>query len=543
MKTNYRLIMCLIIGSTMFFKTQAQVELSWVHNFNGTLNQMDVATDMILDHDGNIIVTGLTTEHIDSTKLWFDIVTIKYNSAGDTLWTQIYNGIGSPSDGVVAMAIDNGNNVYLAGYSETNDERKLLLINYSSNGVLQWVKTLSHSSGILYAAGIVSDAENIFIAAGAGSSNDENIYLLKYSHSGDSLWTQELDIAVDASDIVNDIVLDNQGKIYLTGSIYVMGASNILTVKYNTDGDTLWTRIYDGPLGNNGFDFGHVIKVDNNNDVYVIGLSENDYGGGPEGDYILIKYDPDGNEIWTRRYDGGYGGDWPVDMVIDSINNVFITGWSISELETKSTATIKYDSLGNEKWIKRYNGIGNYFNDPSSIAIGKNGELIIATRVADTEWTNDWLIIGYSESSGDSLWSVQYDGSGNSVDIDTPSKIVVDQQNGFYVTGFTEETGNDWDITTIRYQILPTSVEDFKNTNQIAVYPNPSTGIITISGNKPADIRAIEIYNIIGEKITAVSNINRQISPVIDISDNPKGIYLIMIRIGNQIYTEKIIKQ
>ena len=57
-----------------------------------------------------------------------------------------------------------------------------------------------------------------------------------------------------------------------------------LTVKYNNDGDEIWTKIYDGP--GNGQDGGSAVGVDGNGNVYVTGFSYN----GKDDTFTTIRY-------------------------------------------------------------------------------------------------------------------------------------------------------------------------------------------------------------------------------------------------------------
>ncbi len=72
------------------------------------------------------------------------------------------------------------------------------------------------------------------------------------------------------------------------------------------------------------------------------------------------------------------------------------------------------------------------------------------------------------------------------------------------------------------------------------VYPNPTSGILTI--NSSEKINAIEIYNILGEKIsgTPIPLLN---NAAVDLSSQSKGIYFVKIYNGSKIRTEKIIVQ
>ena len=96
------------------------------------------------------------------------------------------------------------------------------------------------------------------------------------------------------------IALDSSGNVYVTGFSYGSGTGDdYATIKYNTSGDTMWIRRYNG-LGN-GDDAARAIALDVSGNVYVTGLSR---GSGTGYDYATIKYNSSGDTVWVRRYNG-----------------------------------------------------------------------------------------------------------------------------------------------------------------------------------------------------------------------------------------------
>jgi hypothetical protein len=97
-------------------------------------------------------------------------------------------------------------------------------------------------------------------------------------------------------------------------------------------------RRYNGP--GNYEDLAAAIVVDGSGNVYVTGWSA---GSGTDDDYATIKYGPDGNELWVRRYDGPTNsGDGASAISVDGSGNVYVTGRSIGSGTEHDYATIKY---------------------------------------------------------------------------------------------------------------------------------------------------------------------------------------------------------
>ena len=98
----------------------------------------------------------------------------------------------------------------------------------------------------------------------------------------------------------------------------------------------LWTTYYNGP--GNGRDIAYSITTDNSGLVYVTGQS---YGGVYGYDYPTIKYAPNGDTVWVRRYNGtGYGFDIAYALQMDNSSYVYVAGPSTGS--SYDYATIKY---------------------------------------------------------------------------------------------------------------------------------------------------------------------------------------------------------
>jgi len=111
-----------------------------------------------------------------------------------------------------------------------------------------------------------------------------------------------------------------------------------------------WDARYNGP-GNND-DMANDIAIDEWGNVYVTGVKA--WTAMPNTDYVTIKYDGDGNELWTTEYNGpGNATDVASAIALGDDGNVFVTGYSEGITTFLDFATIKYDAAGNELWVAR----------------------------------------------------------------------------------------------------------------------------------------------------------------------------------------------
>src|SRR5690348_9121518 len=76
------------------------------------------------------------------------------------------------------------------------------------------------------------------------------------------------------------------------------------------------------------------------------------------------------NEQWVSRYNGpGNASDFAIDVAVDAAGNVYVTGSSTGTGTFADYATIKYNAAGVQQWVARYNGPGNFFDEPADLAI------------------------------------------------------------------------------------------------------------------------------------------------------------------------------
>jgi hypothetical protein len=212
-------------------------------------------------------------------------------------WVAIYNGPGNGRDEAYAIAVDDRGYVYVAGAS-----------------------------------------------VGFGTYYD--YATIKYNFAGETVWVRRYNYngrPGNLSDIATAIAVDKNGNVYVTGqSLGYPTEWDFMTIKYDAAGDTVWVRRYNGP--GNEDDEAVALAVDNSGNVYVTGRSK---GSGTHFDYLTIKYSPQGDEVWVRRYNGpGNGDDFAYAVAVDDSGYVCVTGYSYSEDGYYDYVTIKYPPAG-----------------------------------------------------------------------------------------------------------------------------------------------------------------------------------------------------
>lgn len=247
-------------------------------------------------------------------------------------------------------------------------------------------------------------------------------------------------------DFAVDMVKDNSGNVYVTGTSFQIDLTedwryDFATIKYNSNGDSVWVRRYDSSIGNESEDNALAIGIDGQNNVYVSG---NSYNG--NNNASIIKYDANGNQIWVRNY---FDSSLTVeillfDMQVDKSGNVFLlcsyNGISgISEI-------IKYNTNGDIEWVSKYY-VGTYdINNLISLTLDNSGSVYATGCTRDSGSTNkDYLTVKYSANG-----LLQWTAKTNQTNEDIAYSIKTDDSGNVYVAGYSK-TSNGYDMKLIKY--------------------------------------------------------------------------------------------
>jgi len=152
---------------------------------------------------------------------------------------------------------------------------------------------------------------------------------------------------------------------------------------------------------------------------------------------------------WVRRYNGpGNSYDYPSSLAVDGQRNVYVTGCSIGSDSIYDCATIKYNPSGVEQWVARYNGPANYDDYAEAIAVDGQRNVYVTGESYGSGTFYDYVTIKYN-ANGVLQWVARYNGPGN--DWDVARSIAIDVQRNVYVTGESRGSGTDLDYATIKY--------------------------------------------------------------------------------------------
>jgi hypothetical protein len=164
--------------------------------------------------------------------------------------------------------------------------------------------------------------------------------------------------------------------------------------------------------------FGTVVETANDADgnLYVAGRGNLGTTAAPDYAYAVVKYSPDGTQIWTATYSPAGTQtddlDRPCDIVTDDAGNVYVCGRLGNQC-----ITVKWDSSGDLQWATP-------FTSPATgrcLAVDDDGNVYVAAdarSIYTIKYSNGGVqqwVQNYAPSAGGIPWAIAVDGSGNPI--------------------------------------------------------------------------------------------------------------------------------
>ncbi|MCC7158110.1 MAG: SBBP repeat-containing protein [Ignavibacteria bacterium] len=547
MRSNIIILFLLVIYLNIPLHSQATRE--WVNRYNGSASRYDIANSLKLDAAGNVHVYG-TVSSLDAST---DITAVKYNSAGAVLWSALFNGYGNSVDAVSGSYLDNSGSSYITGYTaDTNLIIKMITLKYNSSGNLLWSKTFlpqSHTTSRGHT--LLTDASGDVIVCGSlrRPNGSFSLAVLKYSSTGVLTATAIFNKTAASSEPPVSICMDGLGYYYvLCSSNAADGSDDVLILKYDNSLNLIRQYTFGGIASASDIPV-QIITGNDNRLVVCAGI----YNAGRDMDYCLLRLDTNLTPVWNYFYDGPSNNrDLPYSVASDSLNNIYVTGSSrnADTLGSEDFLTLKLGSIGQLQWAKRYNGTGRGIDYGASVTVDRLGN-VYAGGAADKHDNHvGYALLKYGPG-GDLKWLEEYSALDSSEDF--IYTVAIDNAYNIFVTGISFDSLSDYDITTIKYsqpigitQIsseVPASFELFQN------YPNPfnpetnvsfAINYTTGSGKRIT----LKIYDVRGRLVETIFDDHLSFGTYTvkwNSLNYPSGVYFCALKSGVELQVKKML--
>ena len=477
----------------------AQVTQEWVATYAGTGSGYNFPKKSAIDKSGNFIVAGNS-----ESSQGYDYITLKYSPSGNLIWSQRYNGIGNNYDYVSGMVIDDSGNVYVSGASQEGISLggiNWVTIKYNPDGQMQWKRSMNWTANNTDEPfGMNIDRERNIYVIGYGKTDGvhRQMVTIKYSSDGDSLWTKVYRSSQTTHDWGYSVVTDDSLNVYSSGYGILPVNNEIVTLKYDSDGAEKWIKKY--PTYEGDWLRPVLSEVDIENNIIVIGYSyfSNNY------DIVTLKYTPDGDLLWSRNYNGG-NTDRANSMCIDKNSNILIGGYTTKNTEG-DFLILKYSSKGDILLLKNVNGEDSGSTDEAfSILLDKNDYIYVSGYSQSSTFHYDYLTLKINPD-GHTVWYKRFRTQNDNY----AYCLNLDSAEGVFVSGEGEVEGGNSSIISVKYsQLTGIKLSGKKESENFELnnFPNPFNPVTQINFQIPTNsfIRLI-VFDVSGREIETLLN-------------------------------------
>ena len=359
-------------------------------------------------------------------------------ASGDLAWQRSVVGPNNGYATFTALAPAPAGGVFVAGgmFGPSSD---YLTIRYTPAGKRPWLRTLDFSLHAFDSvAGAASDRRGNIIVAGEVNypSLSQMEAIVKYGPGGQRKWTRFYNDPHAGQ--ATQLATDAAGNIYVSAGT---AGEDIVLIKYSPSGARRWVRTYAQP----GDDQPRAIAVDAAGNVYLTGLS---FSTTSQYDIVTLKYAPNGQRRWARRWDGpASGDDLGYGIAVTPAGVVYVAGQSTGVSSGTDAVVLKYGTKGAFAWARSFSSAGAFGDGFNAIALLANGD-IAATGYTSPSATQRDVLAARLSPTGHTRWRHAYDGPDGLVD---QGLLVAGGTGAVYVAGVSDGATTGTDMLTLKY--------------------------------------------------------------------------------------------
>ncbi len=252
------------------------------------------------------------------------------------------------------------------------------------------------------------------------------------------LWKDPIKTSLNSVNQAVAMDMDKLGNCYVVGITWVADSTkDILIMKFDPNGAEIWRRFYDGPAHND--DIAITVCLDHYGDIIVAGTSKDEKGNV---DICLVKFSNEGVPVFNRTMDGGsFLFDAPTSVTCDPIGNILLGGYVTNPDSGLNLALYRFYPDGQLSWFRSSGTIN--MDIANTLVTDDSCNVYVGGTYNSSLRTSDMLIQKY-DSAGERKWEYIYDGTLSMGD--AVFHMGADDSTNLYVTGYLNHGSERSDI-------------------------------------------------------------------------------------------------
>lgn len=449
-----------------------------------------------------------------------DILLIRTNALGDTLWTMAIGDAGYDQISSIRQTSDGG--FLMAGvYASNPATADPLLFKLSANGNVVWKKLYgNYLLQRTYCMQATSDGGMILCGELVTGASSNDYLLLKTTSNGSPDWC--MTYGGNSSQVANYVEQTTNGNYIITGS----NAGSIELLRTDNYGNLLWSKNY-------GNGFPTCVHPTTDGGFAVLGYGRPSVTSAD--DILLKRTDGNGNLLWAKRY-GGPSFERGYDFALTKDGGFILAGITQDSLNY-NLMLIKTDASGTVTWSRKFES--SDFHEKVSVK-----------QTAD----QGYVVLGKFGSGNSYLYVVKTDSSGHS-GCNQADVVIPEASDSLY---FSDPGTPSAQIFLSERQVTLNSLSNFITQNtlcsagtlplpvtdtlpaDITILPNPSDGNFEVLFTSEIISGKITVFNTAGQVVyrkTVLESFREKLS----LNELVRGMYFLEIYTGDSVYDKKIL--
>jgi hypothetical protein len=405
----------------------------------------------------------------------------------------------------------------------------MLLQKVDSLGLTQWYKFYGGpGDSEAHSVQQTTDGGYIMVGTTPGVISMYSIYLIKTDSIGDTLWTKIFvgKNKTNYSDNAYSVRQTFDGGYAIAGDFNNTDSTDVAyLLKTNANGDSIWSKSFSGLY----VAVFYSMQELPDRGFILTGFTA-PYNGNFKDDGFLVRTDKNGDSLWTKKF-GKSAWNQGFSSVSTTMDGGYILVGGARDSVKQVLCLFKTNSSGDTLWTKTYSGTGNDVGE--GVQQTSDGGYIIAGTTSSYGGSSgtEYLYLLKTNSSGNFEWRKTFGGTWGASLGDC---IQVTSDGGFIISGFTSSYGNlDGDVFLIKTDstgYAPTGIQMLgQPVSGITIFPNPFSTQTTVeleSGNRYQDMR-FEMFDVYGRKVKSLQVTSSKFE--IQRGDLPGGIYFVSV--------------